>query len=62
MPDSWFSEEKMHKNFIRDVYAMGPKITITSTVFRNVMYKNQTTHIIMETDLLSETENLLVDY
>ena len=22
MPDSWFSEEKMHKNFIRDVYAM----------------------------------------
>ena len=22
MPDSWFSEEKMHKIFIRDVYAM----------------------------------------
>ena len=25
MPDSWFSEEKMHKNFIRDVYAMSFK-------------------------------------
>ena len=22
MPTSWFSEEKMHRNFIKDVYAM----------------------------------------
>ena len=26
MPDSWFSEEKMHKNFIRDVYAMNAPV------------------------------------
>ena len=25
MPTSWFREEKMHRNFIRDVYAMTPK-------------------------------------
>ena len=44
MPDSLFSEEKMHKNFIRDVYAMIIKtITFLNRFFIFLFFRRMKT-------------------